>query len=190
MHISPMNMNLHQSNRAPWAKLTLTTLAICNLMAGAFAADPATPSELLERAVYSEETKGDLDTAVQLYQQVVEQGKETQSLAAQAQYRLGVCFYKKKEFAKANEAFEKVLKDYPDQKELVAAAQEYLSRAVPLQPVPWPQDEEQRYDIRFPSGFRIGVGTYTVHADEMDGRKIWRFSSHIFAGVQQLSKVE
>ena len=190
MHILPMNMNLHGSNRAPWAKLTLTALAIGSLVAGALAADPASPSELLERAVYSEETKGDLDTAVQLYQQVVEQGKETQSLAAQAQYRLGVCYYKKKDYAKANEAFEKVLKDYPEQKEIVGAAQEYLSRAVPLQPAPWAQDEQMRYDIRFPSGFRIGVATYTVHADELDGRKIWRFSSHIFAGVQQVSQVE
>jgi hypothetical protein len=185
-----MNINLNGSNWAAWVKFSLTALAIGSLVAGACAAEPASPSELLERAVYSEETKGDLDAAVLLYQQVVEQGKDTQSLAAQAQYRLGVCYYKKKDYAKANEAFEKVLKLYPDQKEIVAAAQEYLSRAVPLQPAPWAQDEEMRYDIRFPSGFRIGVGTYTVHADETNGRKIWRLSSHIFAGVQQLSQVE
>src|SRR5262245_41920470 len=119
-----MNMNLRKLNRAPWAKIIVTALALATIVAGASAADPATPSELLERAVYSEETKGDLDTAVQLYQQVVEQGKESQSLAAQAQYRLGVCYYKKKDYAKANEAFEKVLRDYPEQKEIVGAAQE------------------------------------------------------------------
>src|SRR5262252_2552424 len=122
-----MSMNLNTENRAPWAKLTFTALALAGLLARAFGADSASPSELLEKAVYSEETKGDLDTAVQLYQQVVEQGKDTQALAAQAQYRLGVCYYKKKDYAKANAAFEKLIKDYPEQKDLVASAQEYLS---------------------------------------------------------------
>ena len=44
------------------------------------------------------------------------------SLAAQAQYRLAVCYYKKKNFAEATAAFEKLVKDYPDQKELIARA--------------------------------------------------------------------
>jgi len=46
--------------------------------------DPATPSELLEKAVFSEETEGDLDAALQHYQQVVEQGKDTPAAAGQA----------------------------------------------------------------------------------------------------------
>src|SRR5437879_11660224 len=89
-------------------------------------------SDLLEKGIYSEETKGDLDAAMKLYQQIVAEGKEGQAVAAQAQYRLGVCHYKKKNFTAATAAFEKLAKDYPDQKELVALAREYLAGAVAL----------------------------------------------------------
>jgi hypothetical protein len=49
----------------------------------------ASPSELLEQGIYSEETKGDVDAALKLYQQVVTEAKAGQAVAAQAQYRRG-----------------------------------------------------------------------------------------------------
>jgi hypothetical protein len=185
-----MNMNLNAANRARWAILTATALTFTGVLVRAIAAEPVSPSELLEKAVYSEETKGDLNAAVELYQQVVEQGKDTQAVAAQAQYRLGVCYYKNKDYAKANAAFEKVIRDYPDQKELVASAQEYLSGAVSLLPAPWGDNEELRFDVKFPTGFRIGVAVFGVHADETNAHKIWRLHSHLFAGAEQLSQTE
>src|SRR3954470_3592943 len=119
------------------AKSTLLLISVAGLLATGRAAESASPTELLEKAVYSEETKGDLDAALQLYRQVIAEGKDTQAVAAQAQYRLGVCLYKKKKFPDATAAFEKLVKDYPDQKELVALAQDYLAGAVTLLPAPW-----------------------------------------------------
>ena len=52
-------------------------------------AAPASPSELLEKGIYNEETKGDLDSAIAIYQQLVAEANVNQSLAAQAQFRLG-----------------------------------------------------------------------------------------------------
>src|SRR5262245_6677994 len=75
-------------------------------VAAAQAASTNSLSELLEKGIYSEETKGDLDGAMQLYKQVVAEGKAGQAVAAQAQYRLGVCQYKKKNYTEANAAFE------------------------------------------------------------------------------------
>ena len=47
-----------------------------------------------------------------------------------------------------------------------------------------------RLDLKFPSGFRIGVASYTVASGETNGHKIWRFGSRMMAGVQQFSRVE
>src|SRR5712672_2162768 len=71
-------------------------------------AEAPSVSELLEKAIYSEQTKGDLDGAMQLYEQVVAQAKAGQALAAQDQYHLGAWYYKKKDYARANTAFEKL----------------------------------------------------------------------------------
>src|SRR5437764_747232 len=98
-----MKMNRH--NILQWAKSIFALLTVTGLLHTARAAEPVPASELLEKGVYSEETKGDLEAALQLYQQVIEQGKATQAVAAQAQYRLGVCYYKKKDYGKANAAF-------------------------------------------------------------------------------------
>src|SRR5208337_4603329 len=106
-------------------------------LATAPAARADSASDLLEQGIYSEQTKGDLDGAMQLYQKVIAQSKSNQALAAQAQYHLGVCYYKKQDFTDANAAFESLIKDYPDQTNVVALARKYLAGATALQPVPW-----------------------------------------------------
>jgi len=154
------------------------------------AADPALPSDLLEKGIYSQETKGDLDSAIGLYQEVIAKAKDSEALAAQAQYRLGVCYYKKRDFAKASAAFEKLKTDYPDQKDLIALAQEYLSTAVVLQPAPWGDSELLRFDLKLGGGLRIGPATYSVISGELNGRRIWKVGSRFYAGAQQVSAVE
>ena len=150
----------------------------------------ATASEKLEQGIYSEETKGDLDSAMKLYEQVVIEAKASEALAAQAQYRLGVCLYKKKSYTQATAAFEKLVKDYPNQKEYVQLANEYLAGAVALLPAPWVDGEDLRFDIKFPSGYKVGMARYTADAAELNGRKIWRLSSFLYAGIIQCSRVE
>jgi len=130
-------------------KNTLILLAITGFLTIHGGAAVSLP-ELMEQGIYSEETKGDLDAALKIYQQVVTEAKAGQALAAQAQYRLGVCLYKKKSFTEATAAFEKLVKEYPDQKELAALANKYLADATPLLPEPWVDGEEMQLDIRFP----------------------------------------
>src|SRR6266699_5748442 len=91
------------------AKAAFALVSTITLLAGSEGAFAASPSELFEKGVYSEETKGDLDAALALYQQVIAEAKGSQALAAQAQYRLAVCYYKKKNFAEATAAFEKLV---------------------------------------------------------------------------------
>ncbi len=151
----------------------------------ALAAGPAfagSPSETLEQGIYSEETKRDLPGAVQLFQQVISEAKANQALAAQAQYHLGVCYYKQQDFTNAKAAFALLSKDYPEEKELVALADKYLAETGALLPAPWRDGEETRLDLKLPGGYKIGFADYTIDAGENSGRKIWRAGSHIVAG--------
>jgi hypothetical protein len=49
----------------------------------------------LERGIYLEETKGDLDAPIGVYQKILEKAEADRTSAAQAQYRLGMCYLKK-----------------------------------------------------------------------------------------------
>jgi hypothetical protein len=168
--------------------ISLLLFSITTLRAPAAA--PPSPSELLEQGIYSEETRGDVEAALKLYQQVVAEAKAGQAVGAQAQYRLGVCFYKKKNFTEATVAFEKLIRDYPDQKDLIALANKYLVGAMALLPVPWTDGEEMRLDVKFPTGFKLGTAVWGASAGETNGQKIWQLHHHLFAGVQQISRVE
>ena len=178
------------SNRARRTGAALLLLAITGVLETAQLAAAASPSELLEQGIYSEETKGDVDAALKLYQQVVTEAKAGLAVAGQAQYRVGVCYYKKKNYAEANAAFEKLVKNYPDQKDLIALANKYLTSAMPLMPAPWVDGEELQLDIKFPTGYKIGSACYRVNAGEANGQKIWRLASHLYAVTQQSSRVE
>jgi len=182
-------MKLNHPKSIPVRKATsLLLLALATTLA--IGAEGPSVSEVFEKAIYSEQTKGDLDGAMQLYQLVVTQAKTGQAIAAQAQYHIGACYYKKKDYAAANAAFEKLIKDYPDQKELVAKAQEYLAGAIALIPAPWTDGEEMRLDLKLAAGLKIGAAVFTVDAAEIDGRKIWRFGSRLSAGVQSFSTAD
>lgn len=172
------------------AKAILSLLSLAILTSSAPLARADSPSETLEKAIYSEETKGDLDGAMTLYQQVIEQAKTSKALAAQAQYRLGVCQYKKRNYSAATASFETLVKDYPDEKELVALARDYLARNNDLLAAPWADGEEERWDIKLAGGLKVGFGVLTADAGESNGQKIWRLGLLMSAGALQASQVE
>lgn len=173
------------------AKTLLAVSITSTLLAGVAAAGADSASDLLEQGIYSEQTKGDLDGAMQLYQKVIAESKSNQALAAQAEYHLGACYYKKQDFTNATATFESLIKDYPDQTNVVALARKYLAGATALQPVPWQDNEDMRLDLRLAGGLKIGVAEYSVRAGETNGEKTWRFSSRlVVAGNQSVSHVE
>src|SRR5690606_31574733 len=104
----------------------LATLLLASLLAlapHAVAAD-ATLAEMLELAVYSEETKGDLPAAIKLYEQIVDEAEANQAVAAQAQFRLATCLHIQGDYSRATAAFETLVRDYPGQKDLVSLVKE------------------------------------------------------------------
>lgn len=151
------------------------------------AAHAADLPKLLEQAIYSEDSKGDLDSAMQLYQQIVTDGNASQAVAAQAQFRLAMCYDKKKDYPGATAAFEKLIHDFPAQKEYVSLAQEYLSAGLPLQPAPWTEGEEMVIQLKAITGARIGLMKCSVASGQVEGQKTWNFRTDVFTGAHQIT---
>ena len=186
-----MKTPTHLSTVTRQARNTLLLLTTIGLIgAGPARLQAATISDLLEQGVYAEETRGDLDAAMKLYRQILQEARQGTTITAQAQYRLGVCYYKQRRFAEANAAFESVISNYPQEKELVRMAGEYLAGAVALLPAPWADGEEMRLSIKTPIGFELGFVSYAVRPATRDGKQVWRLSSRLVAGPKQASLVD
>ncbi len=133
---------------------------------------------------------GCTDGAILIYQQVIADAQTSQSLAAQALFRLAICQDKKGDLAGATVSFEKLVRDYPKEKELVAAASDYLADGAALLPAPWADHEEMQFDVKLPTGLKIGFGRYSVAAGTVDGRKTWRFGQLLLAGAKLWSQLD
>lgn len=160
-------------------RFAISSLAAVGLLVGsAAAAQPA--SELLEKAIYTEETVGDLDQAIEIYQKVIAEGRSARAAAGQAQYRLGCCLLKQKKNAEATEAFQKLIKEYPDQDLWVAKARDHLpgKAGLPLQPAPWKEGEYLQLIVKFGSaGLEIGSFVWSVDSSQRDGKDNWRMKT-------------
>ena len=154
-------------------------------------AAPSSPSELLEKGIYTEETKGDIDSAITIYQQLVAESDVNRSLAAQAQFRLGQCYLKKNQSADATAAFQKLIHDFPNETNLVAQARGHLPSDLALGPVPWVDGERMQLNIALASGADIGTVEYRADlVQQANGRKIWRVGARLMAGPQSVSSVD
>ncbi len=103
--------------------VTVAMLAFSLLVTGGSA---QTAAELLQKGIYTQETAGDLDAAIQIYRQVISSAGNQRALAAQAQYRLAQCLRQKSAAADAAREFKKVIEGYPEERELVERARESI----------------------------------------------------------------
>ncbi|GEM_PF-3192780 len=81
---------------------------------------------MLGAALHQEEVGGDYEAAIETYKKLLAKYPDNRPLAAQAQFRIGIC-YEKLGLKEAENAFQKVVDNYPDQTEIVRAAKEKLS---------------------------------------------------------------
>lgn len=85
-----------------------------------------TAGQLFEKALYIEEAKGELQQAIDLYQQILKQYPENREAGAKAQLHIGLC-YEKLGLNQAQRAYQKVIDSYPEQTDAVKTAQKKLS---------------------------------------------------------------
>ncbi len=97
-------------------------------------AEPA--SGLLEKGIYTEETVGDLPKAMEIYQKIIADAQADRPSVAKAYFRLGNCYQKNGETKNSTQTFNKLISDFPDQKELIEQARKKLLKPPrPARPV-------------------------------------------------------
>ncbi len=96
-----------------------------------FAASTKPASVLLQEGLYAEEVEGNLDEAIKIYQQVITASEQMEQAAAQASYRIGLCYIKKGDTEQAANQFNELITKYPKQESLVKEAQKQLEKLQP-----------------------------------------------------------
>lgn len=134
------------------------------------------PSELLQKGIYLQETVGDLDSAIKLYRQVIQMAKESRDNAAQAQYRLGLCLLKKDQQAEAAKTFQQIIEMYPEQTDLVNKARAALHAPPKLLPAPWKEGEVLEFATKMGNMKMPGANSlrmlYSVRRSKKDSNRL------------------
>jgi len=119
--------------------------------------------KLFQQGLAKERAEADLRGAIQIYEQVVQESTADRKLAAQALYRIGEC-QRALGDAEVRKAYERIVSEYADQKEVVAEAQ---ARLVTLNQPPVSMSIRQIWsgDDVSPDGFPSPDGRYFVFTD-------------------------
>lgn len=102
----------------------LTTLCLIFVFGNSPSQESA--AEIFEKAFYYEDVQGDLQKAIELYEQILKQFPENREIASKAQLHIGLC-YEKLGLQEAQKAFQEVIDSYPEQTEAVKIAKEKLA---------------------------------------------------------------
>jgi len=135
------------------------TRTICCIFLGIRLCIPAQGEDMLEvfeRARALQAGNQNLPEAIHLYAQVVAQAKSQRALAAQAQYQEGVLYQRLGRRTEARQAFQAVIRGFPDQAPLVRLARSRLP-ANTLPPVTadhavWTGQEVDEFSTPSPDG--------------------------------------
>jgi hypothetical protein len=137
-------------------------------MTSAFSAQES--SVLLEKAIYSEETLGNLNEAIHIYQQIVSKTDTSRTTSALALYRLGMCYRKSGKGDEARAAFNRLAQQYPEQKDLILKSQ-----MLDLRPAPWADGEVLRMAAKS-IGVKGDTGAIVYSAESIQeaGKTAWK----------------
>lgn len=85
--------------------------------------------EMYEAAIFKKDADGDLEGAIQLFREIVKKFPKNLDIASKAQLQIGLCYEKlgNKASQQAQEAFRKVIDNYPQQTAQVKAARQKLA---------------------------------------------------------------
>ncbi|MBN1905963.1 MAG: tetratricopeptide repeat protein [Deltaproteobacteria bacterium] len=163
-----------------------------------------TVTNLLEEGIYAEDTKGDLDEAITIYKKIIDENEGNRINISKAYYRLGTCYLKSGDEAKAIEMFKQLLNRFPEQVEVINDAKIQLSRLgisddgnrdIPLEigPAPWEVGETCWYGIKSPPTMSHVKMIMSVKNIIIKDNDLWRFSNYLVISTEnqsQLSRID
>lgn len=109
------------------ATIIITTLLAVNTIP----LTAQTPEQLFQKGLTKEEGEGALNDAINLYNQVADNSNATASLRAKALMHIGMC-YEKLGIREAVKAYQRLVANFPNQKNEVTYAKERLTQLAPL----------------------------------------------------------
>jgi tetratricopeptide (TPR) repeat protein len=129
---------------------TSSVIKLCALLGILVVANPEPtlaqkPEEHFQKGLMKEEGEGALLEAINIYNVVAEDESAERSLRAKAMLHIGLC-YEKLGRQEANNAYRKIIKQFPEQTETVKVATEKLSLLVRVETAA--RDESKRLNIR------------------------------------------
>jgi Tol biopolymer transport system component len=87
--------------------------------------------QLYQSGIYKEDVEGKLEEAIAIYQEIINKYPQNSPVAAKALFHMGLC-YEKLGNQEAQKAYQRLIADYPGQKEEVAMAKERLAGLVKI----------------------------------------------------------
>ncbi|MBN2589094.1 MAG: tetratricopeptide repeat protein [Sedimentisphaerales bacterium] len=84
-----------------------------------YAASTKQASVLLQEALYAEEIEGDINTAIKIYQQIIDDDSAQENYVAQALYRQGMCYMKVQNENQAKGNFTRLVTNFSDQTNII-----------------------------------------------------------------------
>jgi len=115
--------------RSSFLLVIITVATLVLTQAGLAAQESQSADVLFGAALHQEEVEGDYEAAIETYKKLLAEYPDNRSFAAKAHYRIGLC-YEKLGRKEAQKAYQIVIQDYGEQKEVVAKAQERLSKLI------------------------------------------------------------
>ena len=144
------------------------------LLAGTLALGADSASDLLQKAIYTQDTVGDTEAAIKIYRQIVGESKAGRAVASQAQYRLGMVLLKKGNAAEARTELQRLIDEYPEQKELAEKARQVMPLDLKLLPEPWADGETMQLSLKLAGGASIGAIILTADLVDYKNAKAWQ----------------
>jgi tetratricopeptide (TPR) repeat protein len=160
------------------ARKLLATVLVASLALGAPAWAADTAAVLLEKGLYAEETQGDMAAAIKIYKQITASAASERATVAQALLRLGLCYLKTGQKDDAAASFQKLAKEYPEQKQIVARIPAVPAAALKLDPAPWEGEEALVLRVKMADATDGGVMIFRVEPAQVGGKAAYRIETY------------
>ena len=177
-------------------KKSLIILLLFTILAFNSSAWGNTVSTLLEEGIYAEETKGDLDEAMTIYQKIIDENAGNSANIAEAYYRLGTCYLKRGDDARAIEMFKELLTGFREQEEIASEARaqlvklnalegsDQMDKPLEIGPAPWETGETSWYSVKASTGAEIGKRITTIKDAVIKGNDLWRIEHYLAIPIE------
>jgi tetratricopeptide (TPR) repeat protein len=178
-------------NMMRFRQMGLISIFVLAVSSALSAQDPAV---LLEKAIYTEETLGNINEAISIYQQVIAATDSSRTTAAMAVYRLGMCYQKIGRATDAQAAFSKLAKMYPEQQNLISKIPGAPAKGLQLRKTPWADGEVLRFGEKQENdgkGSQEAItAEYSMESVQLGGKTVWKLQCLKLISVPRLPGVE